>query len=99
MHFSRVFTFLHFVPFQTRAKSFFVACNNLISNYNLLMQKNVTFSSNTCNFYSRKHLSCFMAETEGFEPSIRFPVYTLSRRASSTTRASLLFLCLSFPHR
>ncbi len=30
------------------------------------------------------------AETEGFEPSIRFPVYTLSRRASSTTRASLL---------
>ena len=31
----------------------------------------------------------FVAETEGFEPSIRFPVYTLSRRASSTTRASL----------
>src|SRR5690349_23762912 len=30
-----------------------------------------------------------LAETEGFEPSIRFPVYTLSRRASSTTRASL----------
>ena len=29
------------------------------------------------------------AETEGFEPSIRFPVYTLSRRASSTARASL----------
>ncbi len=32
-----------------------------------------------------------VAETEGFEPSIRFPVYTLSRRASSTTRASLRF--------
>ena len=31
----------------------------------------------------------YFAETEGFEPSIRFPVYTLSRRASSTTRASL----------
>ena len=29
------------------------------------------------------------AETEGFEPSIRYPVYTLSRRASSTTRAGL----------
>ena len=32
------------------------------------------------------HLS---AETEGFEPSIQFPVYTLSRRAPSTTRTSL----------
>ena len=29
------------------------------------------------------------AETEGFEPSIQFPVYTLSRRAPSTTRTSL----------
>src|SRR5688572_802262 len=31
------------------------------------------------------------AETKGFEPLIRFPVYTLSRRASSTTRAGLQF--------
>jgi hypothetical protein len=30
-----------------------------------------------------------MAESEGFEPSIRFPVYTLSRRAPSTTRTTL----------
>jgi hypothetical protein len=30
-----------------------------------------------------------MAEREGFEPSIRFLVYTLSRRAPSTTRSSL----------
>ena len=30
-----------------------------------------------------------MAEGAGFEPAIRFPVYTLSRRASSTTRAGL----------
>ncbi len=30
-----------------------------------------------------------MAEGEGFEPSIRFPVYTLSRRAPSTTRPPL----------
>jgi hypothetical protein len=30
-----------------------------------------------------------MAEREGFEPPIRFPVYTLSRRAVSTTHPSL----------
>ncbi|GEM_PF-6613490 len=30
-----------------------------------------------------------LAEREGFEPSIRFHVYTLSRRAPSTTRTSL----------
>ncbi len=32
--------------------------------------------------------SC-LAEEKGFEPLIRFPVYTLSRRASSTTPALL----------
>src|SRR5579872_7148811 len=31
-----------------------------------------------------------MAEGAGFEPAIRFPVYTLSRRAPSTTRPPLL---------
>ena len=30
-----------------------------------------------------------MAEREGFEPPIGFPLYTLSRRAPSTTRPSL----------
>ena len=30
------------------------------------------------------------AETEGFEPSKQFPVYTLSKRAPSTTRTNLL---------
>src|SRR5512135_3774668 len=30
-----------------------------------------------------------LAEREGFEPPIRFPVYTLSRRAVSTTHPSL----------
>ncbi len=30
-----------------------------------------------------------LAESEGFEPSIRFPVYTLSRRALSTTQTAL----------
>ena len=30
-----------------------------------------------------------MAEREGFEPSVRFHVHTLSRRAPSTTRTSL----------
>ena len=47
------------------------------------------------------------AEREGFEPSIRFPVYTLSRRAPSTTRTPLLGLVgdanlrpkVAFPHR
>ena len=29
-----------------------------------------------------------MAVREGFEPSIEFPLYTLSRRAPSTTRTS-----------
>ena len=30
-----------------------------------------------------------MAEREGFEPSVQFPVHTLSRRAPSTARTSL----------
>src|SRR5450432_1941892 len=30
-----------------------------------------------------------LAEREGFEPSIEFPLYTLSERAPSTTRPSL----------
>ena len=30
-----------------------------------------------------------MAESEGFEPSVRFPVHTLSRRAPSTARTAL----------
>ena len=32
---------------------------------------------------------CVMAERKGFEPSRRFPAYTLSRRAPSTTRPPL----------
>src|ERR1700730_16371305 len=32
-----------------------------------------------------------VAEREGFEPSIEFPLYTLSKRAPSTTRPSLRF--------
>ena len=31
----------------------------------------------------------YLAEREGFEPSIQFPVYTLSRRAPSATRTPL----------
>ena len=34
-----------------------------------------------------------MAERAGFEPAIRFPVYTLSRRAPSTTRPPLQRAC------
>src|SRR5690606_12813696 len=32
---------------------------------------------------------CNMADSEGFEPSRRFPAYTLSRRAPSTTRPTV----------
>lgn len=35
------------------------------------------------------HSRTEMAEGAGFEPAIRFPVYTLSRRAPSTTRPPL----------
>ena len=40
---------------------------------------------------TNKALTCLSpsAETKGFEPLIRFPAYTLSRRAPSTTRTSL----------
>ena len=37
-----------------------------------------------------------MAEREGFEPSKRFPVYTLSKRAPSTTRPPLQSIFLFF---
>ena len=36
-------------------------------------------------------LNKLLAEREGFEPSIEFPLYTLSKRAPSTTRPSLRF--------
>ncbi len=40
-----------------------------------------------------------LAEREGFEPSIRLPVYMLSRHAPSTTRPSLqteISFCIAF---
>ena len=39
-----------------------------------------------------KEFFFFHAETERFELSIEFPLYTLSRRAPSATRTRLLFL-------
>ncbi len=41
-----------------------------------------------------------MAERQGFEPWIEFPLYTLSKRAPSTTRPSLRIAArpLSEPH-
>ena len=39
---------------------------------------------------------CFSAETARFELAIRFPVYTLSRRAPSTTRTRLQLKYNSF---
>ena len=40
-----------------------------------------------------------MADSEGFEPSRRFPAYTLSRRAPSTTRPSVRGAFLSLQGR
>ena len=41
------------------------------------------------NINKNEHRSRLLAEREGFEPSRRFPAYTLSRRAPSTTRPPL----------
>ena len=41
-----------------------------------------------------KFLPQKMAEREGFEPSVEFPLHTLSRRAPSTTRTSLHKFCI-----
>ena len=49
---------------------------------------------NATNFL-KVNCASSLAETEGFEPSIPFRVYTLSRRAPSTTRTSLLKDCKS----
>ena len=43
----------------------------------------------TKKIYSISRLGEHMAEGVGFEPTIRFPVYTLSKRAPSATRPSL----------
>ena len=37
-----------------------------------------------------------MAEREGFEPSKRFPVYTLSKRAPSTRPSRIIDWCAVF---
>ena len=42
-------------------------------------------SENIKDFGKKKEL----AEREGFEPSVEFPLHTLSKRAPSTTRTSL----------
>ena len=41
-----------------------------------------------CVSYNYKKIKK-LAEREGFEPSIEFPLYTLSKRAPSATRPSL----------
>ena len=38
-----------------------------------------------------------MAEREGFEPSKQFPIYTLSKRAPSTTRPPLQYNANNYP--
>jgi hypothetical protein len=37
----------------------------------------------------------YLAEREGFEPSVEFPLHTLSKRAPSTTRTSLRIFRIS----
>src|SRR5580693_8976699 len=44
-------------------------------------------SFNACNY-----TKIILAERQGFEPWIEFPLYTLSKRAPSTTRPSLQFV-------
>ena len=48
--------------------------------------------SSSCLFKYKIFIFNNLAEREGFEPSIEFPLYTLSKRAPSTTRPSLLGL-------
>ena len=36
-----------------------------------------------------------MAERVGFEPTVEFPLHTLSKRAPSTTRTSLLYTSMA----
>ena len=45
------------------------------------------------SLYNKLSVFNSLAEREGFEPSIEFPLYTLSKRAPSTTRPSLRFGC------
>ena len=44
---------------------------------------------NEASFPYNSFILLCLAEREGFEPSIEFPLYTLSKRAPSTTRPSL----------
>ena len=51
----------------------------------------------TASKQKTRHSVTGFAERKGFEPSIRLPAYTLSRRAPSTTRTPLyLFISLSY---
>ena len=45
----------------------------------------------TASKQKTRHSVTGFAERKGFEPSIRLPAYTLSRRAPSTTRTPLYF--------
>ena len=50
----------------------------------------------TASKQKTRHSMTGFAERKGFEPSIRLPAYTLSRRAPSTTRTPLFFIYFSF---
>ena len=53
------------------------------------LAERIRLSSLSCNLLM-KNTKTGMAEREGFEPSVEFPLHTLSKRAPSTTRTSLL---------
>ena len=52
-------------------------------------------TKNPSRFYRGGFLILTSEESEGFEPSISLTLYTLSKRASSATRATLHFTAIS----
>ena len=72
--------------------AWFLASNPDFKGKVLIVEKDPTFekaqtgASNNC---MSVFATVMMAETKGFEPSRRFPVYSLSRGAPSTTRPRL----------
>jgi hypothetical protein len=59
--------------------------------------KRTIWAQTETHLTSCRKAAVFLAEREGFEPSIEFPLYTLSKRAPSTTRPSLRGLNRSDP--
>jgi hypothetical protein len=54
-----------------------------------IFYREFTFLGHGYKLFNYSYLQ--LAEREGFEPSVGFPLHTLSKRAPSTTRTSLRF--------